>query len=384
MRIAFYAPLKPPTHPNPSGDRQMARLLMQALELAGHEVTLASPFRSREAAGNATRLERLQRLGGKLAARLVRRYQALPAAERPQLWFTYHLYYKAPDWIGPKVAQALGIPYVVAEASVAYKRANGPWAASHRAVLEALDQAAAVITLNPLDAKLVPDPSKVRPLKPFIDTAPYDAVRPLRDDYRAVLASEQQLDPDVPWLLAVAMMRPGDKLKSYQILAQALRAIPDIPWQLVVAGDGQAHDAVAQAITWAMPGRVRFLGLVQPEVMPELYAACALLVWPAVNESCGLGLVEAPAAGLQQALYQQFGVENVVAEGVTGYLSDPGLATFAASVREMLSQKASRLAMGEAAPQVIAEHHSLTAAAQRLSTILEAAVKAGGKKVGSR
>src|SRR3546814_15942194 len=79
------------------------------------------------------------------------------------------------------------------------------------------------------------------------------------------------------------MMRPGDKLKSYQILAQALRAIPDIPWQLVVAGDGQARDAVMQAFAWALPERVRFLGLVQPEVMPALYAACDVLVWPAVR-----------------------------------------------------------------------------------------------------
>jgi len=31
MRIAFYAPMKPPTSPRPSGDRRMARLLMQAL-----------------------------------------------------------------------------------------------------------------------------------------------------------------------------------------------------------------------------------------------------------------------------------------------------------------------------------------------------------------
>src|SRR3546814_3132087 len=206
------------------------------------------------------------------------RYQALPARQRPQLWLTYHLYYKAPDWIGPKVARALRSPYVVAEASVAYKRAAGPWAASHRVVLDALDQAAAVITLNPLDAKLIPDQTRVRPLKPFIDTAPFDAVRPLRGDYRAALASEQQLDPDLPWLLAAAMMRPGDKLKSYQILAQALRAIPDIPWQLVVAGDGQARDAVMQAFAWALPERVRFLGLVQPEVMPALYAACDVLV----------------------------------------------------------------------------------------------------------
>ena len=373
MRIAFYAPLKPPTHPNPSGDRQMARMFVHALELAGHEVELASRLRSRDGAGDAARQTRLQQLGGKLAERLIRRYKKLPARHRPQLWFTYHLYYKAPDWIGPKVAKALKIPYVVAEASVAYKRAEGPWAVSHRGVMAALDQAAAVIALNPLDAKLIPDQAKVHALQPFIDTAPFDAVRPLREDYRAVLASEQHLDPNLPWLLTAAMMRPGDKLKSYQVLAQALRAIPDIPWQLVVAGEGQAYDAVVQAFTWAMPSRVRFLGLVQPEVMPALYAACDLLVWPAVNEAFGMALLEAQAAGIPVVAGRNPGVETVVAEGITGYLSDPGLATFAASVREMLSQKASRIAMGERAPKVIAEHHSLPAAARRLNAIFEAA-----------
>lgn len=381
MRIAFYAPLKPPTHPTPSGDREVARLLIRALALAGHEVELASRFRSRDASGNERRQARIQQLGAQLAARLIRRYQALPRQERPQLWFTYHLYYKAPDWIGPAVARALAIPYVAAEASVAYKRAVGPWAAAHRAVLAALQQAGAVVTLNPLDAKLIPEAEKVRPLKPFLDTAPYEATRPLREGYRAALAREQQLDPDLPWLLAVAMMRPGDKLKSYQILAQALRAMPDLPWQLVVAGDGPAREAVTQAFAWALPGRVRFLGLVQPEVMPALYTACDLLVWPAVNEAFGMALLEAQAAGIPVVAGRTPGIENIVAEGVTGYLADPGLATFAASVREMLSQKASRQAMAEAAPQHVAAHHSLGAAAQRLDAILrEAARPAGGAR----
>lgn len=379
MRIAFYAPLKPPTHPTPSGDREVARLLVRALEQAGHRVELASRFRSREASGDARRQDRLRRLGQSLATRLIRRYRALPEQDRPQLWFTYHLYYKAPDWIGPAVARALGIPYVVAEASVAYKRADGPWAKAHSAVLAALEQAAAVVTLNPLDGKLIPEPEKVRPLKPFLDTAPYEAARPLREDYRAALAREQQLDPDLPWLLAVAMMRPGDKLKSYQILAQALRAIPDLPWQLIIAGDGEAREAVTQAFAWALPGRVRFLGLVQPEVMPALYTACDLLVWPAVNEAFGMALLEAQAAGIPVVAGRNPGVETVVAEGVTGYLADPGLATFAASVREMLSQKASRQAMVEAAPQQVAEHHSLAAAAQRLDSILQEAVRATGR-----
>ena len=373
MRIAFYAPLKPPTHANPSGDRRMAQLFIQALELAGHDVSLASRYRSREDVGNAARQARLQKVGQGLADRLIRRYKALPLRQRPQLWFTYHLYYKAPDWIGPAVAAALKIPYVVAEASVAHKRANGPWAPSHRAVLQALDQAAAVVTLNPLDAKLIPDQQKVQMLKPFLDTAPYDAVRPLRSEYRQALAKEQHLDPEMPWLLAAAMTRRGDKLESYQILAQALRAIPDMPWQLVVAGAGNAYEEVRQAFAWATPERVRFLGLVEPEVMPALYAACDLLVWPAVNEAFGMALLEAQAAGMPVVAGRNPGVETVVAEGATGYLSDPGLATFAASVREILTQTASRSAMGEAAPRVVAEAHSLLAAARRLNSILEEA-----------
>ena len=42
-RMAFYAPLKAPDHPTPSGDRRMARLLIQALEAAGAAVTHRKP-----------------------------------------------------------------------------------------------------------------------------------------------------------------------------------------------------------------------------------------------------------------------------------------------------------------------------------------------------
>ena len=100
MRIAFYAPLKPPNHPTPSGDRRMARLLMAALDHAGHDVALASSFRSWDDGTRPNRHERLADLGARLASRLTRRLHAAP----PDLWFTYHLYHKAPDWLGPAVS----------------------------------------------------------------------------------------------------------------------------------------------------------------------------------------------------------------------------------------------------------------------------------------
>ena len=42
MRVAFYAPLKPPGHPIPSGDRHIARLFLEALRRAGHQMFATS------------------------------------------------------------------------------------------------------------------------------------------------------------------------------------------------------------------------------------------------------------------------------------------------------------------------------------------------------
>ena len=78
--------MKPPTSPTPSGDRQMARHLMAALETASHTVELAAIFASRDGTGDPVRQQRLSGLGGRLAERLAARLRARPAASRPQAW----------------------------------------------------------------------------------------------------------------------------------------------------------------------------------------------------------------------------------------------------------------------------------------------------------
>ena len=117
MRIAFYAPLKSPTHGTPSGDRRIAGLLMEALARAGHRVELASTFRSYDGSGQAQRQEALREQGMALGRRLAAQWRDAPLGARPDLWVTYHVYYKAPDWLGPEASAALGVPYVIAEAS---------------------------------------------------------------------------------------------------------------------------------------------------------------------------------------------------------------------------------------------------------------------------
>ena len=223
MRIAFYAPLKPPDHPVASGDRTVARGLIAALELAGHQVEVASDFRSFDD-GDKERQKQLRDEGRRLAERYVRTVTA--ESTRPDLWFTYHLYHKAPDWIGPAVSKKLGIPYVIAEASYAPKQAGGRWDIGHRAVADAIKHAALVLQLNPNDAEcvlpLLASPERLAPLPPFLETAPFRA--PKRQRSRITIGKLFDLDPDTPWLVTVAMMRDDQKLTSYRCLAEAMSA----------------------------------------------------------------------------------------------------------------------------------------------------------------
>jgi glycosyltransferase involved in cell wall biosynthesis len=373
VRVAYYAPLKSPDHPVPSGDRRVARFLMAALSQSGHNVELACRLRSRDGTGDSERQARLAALGARMAEALLRRYRTRLAA-KPDAWLTYHLYYKAPDWIGPRVAKGLGIPYVVAEASLAPKRAEGPWAAGHAATLAALDQAEAIIALNPADVPALDRRHRIHALAPFLDPEPYRAAASARARIRRSLAQRHALDPDVPWLLAVAMMRPGDKLASYRALAEAAASCCDRPWSILIAGDGAARAQVEAAFDAVAPGRARFLGLQDGDALAEVLAACDLFVWPAINEAYGMALLEAQAAGLPVLAGASGGVPSIVADGETGVLVPPGdTPAFARALVELLDDPERRRRMGMAAQARVIARHSLDSAATRLDAILREA-----------
>jgi glycosyltransferase involved in cell wall biosynthesis len=374
VRIAFYAPLKPPTHVTPSGDRRVAGLLMDALELVADHVELVSTFRSFDADGDAARQEALRSQGGALAQRMVEQWRAAAQELRPDLWFTYHVYYKAPDWLGPAVSAALGIPYVIAEASYAEKRASGAWAVGHDATAAAIRHARLIVSpsrddlagLEELVAK-----ERVVHLPPFLDPAPYVAAARERPAHRAKLAAAHGLDPALPWIVVAAMMRAGDKLASYRALAATLAGLTDLPWRLLVAGDGSARREVEVAFEEAVPGRARFLGTLAAKELAEAYSACDLYAWPAANEAYGMALLEAQAAGLPVVSRATRGVPDVVVDGRTGLLSldDRG---FARALRELLENPGRRAALGREAAAFISSQRSLEAAAGRLRSLLAA------------
>ena len=379
MRIAFYAPMKPPTSPVPSGDREMARNLIRALEIS-HEVSLASDFVSRDGAGDPARQKAFAEEGGVIARTLIEDWQS-PGAVPPDAWFTYHVYHKAADWIGPAVSAALGIPYFMAEVSHAPKQAGGPWDIGYRAAEAAMRQADGIIGLSSLDAACVlpilPDPARYHRLLPFTDTALLASAAQDRAAHRDALAARFELQEDTPILLAVGMMRDGDKLASYRVLAAALGTTPGTDWSLVIVGDGPTRGPVENAFADIDENRVCFAGSVPPEELSALYAGADLMVWPAINEAYGMAMLEAQATGLPVVAGRTGGVPDVVRDGETGVLCPIGdAAAFAEAVASLLADP-DRLENYRAnALRLTAAENDLSVAADRLGAIIETGRKA--------
>jgi glycosyltransferase involved in cell wall biosynthesis len=362
MRVLLHTPLKSPDSPIPSGDREMARGLRRLLRRLGHTVVM--PALSRVPPGVPASQDHLalERRMRAQAQRLIARWHALPARhpERFDLWFTYHCYYRKPDWLGPIVTRALGVPYALVEASHAPRRAQGPTRPGHRAVERALAAADLVLTVNPRDVAGVK--ARLRPgahqlwLPPFIDTRPFDRA--------------PRVANDPPLLLSVGMMRTRDKLESYRVLAEALGRLKDKAWGALLVGDGPARGKV-EAMMAPFGERVRFAGAIPHAELPKIYASADLYLWPAINEAYGMAFLEAQAAGLPVVAGCTGGVPAVVADGVTGVLTPIGdAAAFATATGRLLDDPKERARLAKAARARINARHDERAAARALAAAL--------------
>lgn len=353
-RVAFYAPMKSPDHPNPSGDRRIARLLMKAFDRGGWEAVLASRLRAHQRDGNWIGQGYLFDEAVRIKHKLIQEYRKNP----PAIWFTYHCYYKAPDLIGPDVAAALGIPYVVAEGYRSRKRLDGPYARFATLAEDALDQAKIIFHLTDrgLDAleRDKPEGQRLVHLPPFTalgtDPEPKSADGPLK-------------------LLTVAMMRRGDKLKSYELLADALHDLQG-EWELNIIGDGAARADVEELFASFGP-RVTFRGLIDNrDDMRAAYEAADIFVWPGVNEAFGMVYLECQAAGTPCVAQDRAGVREVV--GPSSKLTNPeDREGMAQALNEMAADRVALRDAGLRAREYVRSRHGINAASATITEAME-------------
>jgi glycosyltransferase involved in cell wall biosynthesis len=371
MRIGFYAPLKPPDHPAPSGDRRVARLFMAALRGLGHDVTLLSDLRSYNRDGDAAREAATADTAAAEVEMLAAAWKKNPT-EKPDLLFTYHVYHKAADYLGPALKQRFSLPYVIAEASDSPRRRDGAWATGYAQAERALNAADRLLAITRHDIPGLVGcvgEARVQYFAPFIDPAPFASAAAQRMQHRVDLAARFRLPMDRPWLLAVGMLRDGDKLASFRRLAETLPLLRGTDWHCILVGDGPAHEAVANAFA-ALEDRVTLTGQMESDLLAALYAASDLYVWPAVNEAYGMALLEAQAAGLPVLSVHTRGVPDIVEHGVTGWLTpDDAPATMANATGRLLADQGERQHMAAAAPLRVQRELSMDAAQARLKTL---------------
>lgn len=352
--IAFYAPMKSPDHPKPSGDRLLAQNILQALRHNPGQIKieLISQFRSYEGKGNKDKQIRLERAAHEELKRIRQQFEN----KKLRAWVTYHNYYKAPDLLGPVIADTCSIPYILIEATRARKRLNGPWSRFAELAEKASDRADTIFYFTHNDKEALEKFSikgqNIKPLAPFLNcqNLPRTAPRSKR--------SRQ--------LLCVAMMRPGDKLASYQFLANTLSYLKG-DWTLNIIGDGEARGEVENAFK-QFGQRIQFLGQLTPLQIESHYEMADLFVWPGFNEAFGMVYLEAQSFGLPVIAEDRPGVREVIAPD--GYLvpnNQPKL--YANTIEQALDASDTKF---ESIRKFVKNNHLLPKAASMLWTEIDA------------
>lgn len=353
LRIAFYAPFKPVGHPQPSGDLTIGTGLYEFLEKRGHLLELVSRLRTRWIYWKPwvwpwflkARKQSFDRCRGL----------------KPDLWLTYHSYYKAPDLFGANCSRRMGLPYVIFQGMYSTKRRKDwrTWAGfvlNRRALLAAdfvfSNRKRDVVNL----ARLIPK-HRLGYVVPGIspDKFTFDA------DAREQLRREWGVDQGVV-VVTAAMFRPGIKSEG---LAWVIRSCGELfrrqyPVYVAIAGDGKEKPGLRRLAERWLPGKVRFLGRVTREQMYRFYSAGDVFVFPGIRESLGMVYLEAQSCGLPVVAFADGGVPEVVANGVGGYLVRPFDAReFTNAIAELVTNPLLRRKMGDAGYRYVRQQHDL-------------------------
>ena len=145
--------------------------------------------------------------------------------------------------------------------------------------------------------------------------------------------------------------------KGVRVVLEAVRRLPpDVRFALTIAGRGPL-EPVARAAAEADP-RIRFAGFVQGEAKHALLAQADHLLIPSLwYENAPVAVVEAAAYGLGVVGSRVGGIPELVTEGATGLLFEPGNSAGLAAIMHHLAKGEVVLhGLREAAATVAARH----------------------------
>ncbi len=349
----------------------MARALIKALEMAGHEVRIVSHIRSfSKTPHSQSQIDQIKSEADNVT-RETKKWGA-------QVWFSYHPYYKAPDFIGLQVSQALGLTIITAEASLAKKRNDGEWAESQSHVVSLLKQSSANFYFTDRDfegLKGTVEPSKLIYLPPFIQVDDSSAAHATNNNQRqtsfASMGQVSLVTMGQVSLVTMGMMRGGVKSQSYQFLAQALGQLKQSNWHLSIIGDGSYRREVEGYFSGFADHQITWLGELAPKDVTKELATHDVFLWPGFGEAYGLAYLEAQSCGLPVIGLKTHGVPWVVKDGKTGILVEPDkLETYVTAIEKLLLDTDLRERMSTQARKFVHAERSLKSASTLIDNVI--------------
>lgn len=153
----------------------------------------------------------------------------------------------------------------------------------------------------------------------------------------AINAARTALDLPPQYLLYFGINKPHKNLVR---LVEAHAKLPDSAPPLVIGGawDERYPEAKQRAAALELGDRVRFIGRVDDEHLPALYAGSTLFVFPSLYEGFGLPVVEAMACGAPVICANSPGLRD--AAGDAGLRVDPhNTELLAATIQRVLDDQ---------------------------------------------
>jgi len=190
--------------------------------------------------------------------------------------------------------------------------------------------------------------------------------------YNPVLVPEQptqwssRSDADVLFL-----GRLGKRKGSYDLVEAAARLrAANNEFRLLMGGDGELENISARAESLGMANSVKLLGWVRGNDKEQYLSSARIYVLPSYHEGLPMSVLEAMAAGLPVVSTTIGGIPEAVADGVEGFLVQPGdVSMLADRLKRLLDDDELASRMGAAARNKVITTFSTTAVLPRVERI---------------
>jgi len=154
--------------------------------------------------------------------------------------------------------------------------------------------------------------------------------------------------------------------------------------RLVLAGEGPERQRLERlAARLGLGERVRFLGEVPHEQVPEVLQQLDIFAMPSTYEGFGVAALEAEAMELPVVASRVHGIPDVVVDGETGLLVPPrDRQALAAALDSLVADSDLRRQLGQAGRAFVAEHYSWEENTAQMEALYAAALGERGPQAG--